>query len=53
MFQTKSFVKLAEMLAPATAAVVVMLSGAACAADFSGKRITIVVPFNEGGGTDS
>ena len=23
------------------------------AADFSGKRITIIVPFNEGGGTDS
>ena len=27
--------------------------GMAQAADFSGKRITIVVPFSEGGGTDS
>ena len=25
----------------------------AVAADFSGKRITVIVPFNEGGGTDS
>lgn len=27
--------------------------GTAAAVDFSGERITIVVPFNEGGGTDS
>ncbi|MCG8543792.1 MAG: hypothetical protein MJE12_06235 [Alphaproteobacteria bacterium] len=25
----------------------------AAAADFSGKRITVIIPFNEGGGTDS
>ena len=35
----------------ATAATVPMQASAAV--DFSGERITIVVPFNEGGGTDS
>jgi len=41
-------------------AIPILLTGAAMllntpahAVDFSGKRITIVVPFNEGGGTDS
>ena len=53
MLRTRSFVKFGKVLAPAAAAVAVMLSGVASAADFSGKRITIVVPFNEGGGTDS
>ena len=41
---TATAVVAASALAPAT-------SGAAV--DFSGERITIVVPFNEGGGTDS
>ena len=53
MLRTRSFVKFGKVLAPAAAALAVMLSGVASAADFSGKRITIVVPFNEGGGTDS
>jgi tripartite-type tricarboxylate transporter receptor subunit TctC len=33
--------------------VAMVLNTPAHAVDFSGKRITIVVPFNEGGGTDS
>ena len=33
--------------------VVMVLNSPARAVDFSGERITIVVPFNEGGGTDS
>ena len=32
--------------------VVSLASGAAMAVDFSGKRITVIVPFSEGGGTD-
>jgi putative tricarboxylic transport membrane protein len=39
------FVVLISALAPA--------AGAADGADFSGKRISIIVPFTEGGGTDS
>lgn len=35
------------------AAAVMTVGMAAHAADFSGKRVTIIVPFNEGGGTDS
>ncbi|MBT6278206.1 MAG: hypothetical protein HOI95_29235, partial [Chromatiales bacterium] len=41
---------LAGVLCAAGAAI---LTTPALAADFSGKRITILVPFNEGGGTDS
>lgn len=32
--------------------VVSLTSGEAMAVDFSGKRITVIVPFSEGGGTD-
>jgi tripartite-type tricarboxylate transporter receptor subunit TctC len=42
----------AAVLALGTATVVAPASQAA-AVDFSGKRITITVPFSEGGGTDS
>ena len=43
-------------LGVATAALAISVAGvpaAHAAADFSGERITILVPFNEGGGTDS
>ncbi|MEE2687925.1 MAG: hypothetical protein VX430_00725 [Pseudomonadota bacterium] len=55
MFRRTSLIKkyLLKAIAPSAAVLVLMASGAASAVDFSGKRITIVVPFNEGGGTDS
>ena len=36
-----------------SAAMLVSAERGAMAADFSGKRITVIVPFSEGGGTDS
>lgn len=41
------------VLAASALALGVAIAPTAQAVDFSGKRITIVVPFNEGGGTDS
>ena len=41
------------MLAAAAIGLAAFAGTAAQAADFSGKRITVVVPFSEGGGTDS
>ena len=43
----------AGILAGSALALTVALAPAVQAADFSGKRLRIVVPFNEGGGTDS
>lgn len=41
-------------LAAATLAAAALLpAGGGLAADFAGKRITVIVPFSEGGGTDS
>ncbi|MDH3704225.1 MAG: tricarboxylate transporter, partial [Alphaproteobacteria bacterium] len=46
---------LAALLAVSAAAFTLIGIAAkdAAAADFKGKRISIIVPFNEGGGTDS
>lgn len=41
------------LLAAAAIGLAAFAGTAAQAADFSGKRITVVVPFSEGGGTDS
>ena len=43
----------AGILAGSALALTVALAPAVQAADFSGKRLRIVVPFNEGGGPDS
>ena len=43
----------AGLVAGTALAAAVAFAPAANAADFSGKRIRIIVPFNEGGGTDS
>ena len=43
----------AGIVAGSALALTVALAPAAYAADFAGKRVRIIVPFNEGGGTDS
>ena len=54
MFTRRNFGRTAMLAASATLlAITAFASGGAKAADFSGKRITIIVPFSEGGGTDS
>ena len=43
----------ALLLVAATASILAPAAGAADTVDFSGKRISVIVPFSEGGGTDS
>ena len=45
--------RLMSVFALSAAAALVSAERSATAADFSGKRITVTVPFSEGGGTDS
>ena len=44
---------IAGLVAGSALALTVAWAPIAQAADFSGKRLRIIVPFNEGGGTDS
>ena len=56
MFKRLTQTGMAGLFAVSVAAVgtiALLAKDAAAAVDFKGKRITIIVPFNEGGGTDS
>ena len=54
MFTTRKLYRTVMLAASAAVLGFATVAGtAAQAADFSGKRITVIVPFSEGGGTDS
>jgi tripartite-type tricarboxylate transporter receptor subunit TctC len=53
MTKKASFLKMTGMAMGAVAAIGLLSTQQVSAADFSNKRIRVIVPFSEGGGTDS